>query len=147
MDPVNHPKFKGKHHQLVTDEFPIIQHSPLIVQTQISCSYSIHMLHEAAFVTPMTCNSAWSNSNSSVRSVNSLDSGGKINCAYSCMHAKMHAFLNIPLQQVNLFGYKENGKSPKFKQWYTSNQLLKPHKLHSIHILLHKPCHLYRAFP
>ena len=87
VDPVNHPGFKGKHHHLVTDEFPIVQHSPLIVQTHIPCSYSIHILHEAAFLTPVTCSSAWSNSNSSVRSVDSLDSGGNINCAYSCMHA------------------------------------------------------------
>ena len=78
VDPANHPGFKGKLHP-VTDEIP--SNRPLIVQAQIPCTpftYYTDSVHEMAFVTPVVRSSAWSNSNSSVRSVDSSDSGGNV---------------------------------------------------------------------
>lgn len=75
VDPANHPGFKGKLHP-VTDEIP--SNKPLIVQAQIPhtpFTYYTDSIHEVAFVTPVARSSAWSNSNSSVRSVDSSDSG------------------------------------------------------------------------
>lgn len=83
VDPTNHPGFKGKLHP-VSDEVP--GNRPLITQAQIPCTpftYYTDSVHEIAFVTPVARSSAWNNSNSSVRSVDSSDSGGNIGpCKY-----------------------------------------------------------------
>ena len=83
VDPSTHPGFKGKLHPLSDDT----QGSkPLIVQAQIPLTpftYFTDSIHEVAFVTPVVRSSTWSNSNSSVRSMDSSDSGGNVgSCEY-----------------------------------------------------------------
>jgi len=79
VDPANHPGFKGKLHP-ITDEVP--GNKPLIVHAQIPATtpftYYTDSIYEMAFVTPVARSSAWNNSNSSVRSVDSSDSGGNV---------------------------------------------------------------------
>ena len=85
VDPANHPGFKGKL-DLVTDEIP--GNKPLIIQAQIPSrctpfTYYTDSVHKVAFVTPVAHGSAWTNSNSSVCSADSSDSGGNIGpCKY-----------------------------------------------------------------
>ena len=87
VDPAHHPGFKGKLHP-VADEIP--GNKPMMVQAQIPSTpftYYTDAIHEVAFVTPVARCSTWSNSNSSVRSMDSSDSGGNVGpCKFAILH-------------------------------------------------------------